>query len=213
MCLGLISTNFIEPGKAFAEIAVLIKCVIGKKHLVSNPNYVMGIWSYLVALWGLIFRNIKVAQFSSTRLMRNYLRCHMFSSVLNITPTYSSSMQELIMQGMQQKMEKSCFRRQKNTWLVESNYVLQPPKYLIIVVTRFRYINNNFTKDRCSIPMDMTVGLHKFSLQVTIDHHGPSMYSGHYTTSLKCCKNTLLQRLQNYGVWIIQQHQQLWWSE
>ena len=66
---------------------------------------------------------------------------------------------------------------------VESNYILQPPKYLIIVVNRFRYINKNFTKGRYSIPMDMTVvlGLHKFSLQATIDHHGPSMYSGHHT--------------------------------
>ena len=78
--------------------------------------------------------------------------------------------------GMEQKLEKSYFRC-KNTWHVESNYILQPPKYLIIVVNRFKYINNNFTKDRCSIPMDMTVvlGLHKFNLQATIDHHGPSM--------------------------------------
>ena len=63
---------------------------------------------------------------------------------------------------------------------------------MIIFVNRFRYINNNFTKDRCSLPMDMAVvlGLHKFSLQATIDHHGPSMYSGHYTDSINCCKRT-----------------------
>ena len=56
--------------------------------------------------------------------------------------------------------------------------------------SRLRYINNNFTKDRCSIPMDMTavLGLHKFSLQATIDDHGLSMYSGHYTASINCCK-------------------------
>ena len=83
-------------------------------------------------------------------------------------------------------------RCKKNTWHVEFSYLLQPPKYFIIVVNRFRYINNNFTKDRCSIPMDMTVvlGLHKFSLQATVDHHGPSMYSGHYTASINCCKRT-----------------------
>ena len=54
------------------------------------------------------------------------------------------------------------------------------------------YINNNFTKDRCSVPRDMTVvlGLHKFSLQATIDHHQPYMYSGHYTASINCCKIT-----------------------
>ena len=104
----------------------------------------------------------------------------------------SSSMQELIMQGLQQKLEKSCFRCNKNTWHVESNHILQPPNYLIIVVNRFRYINNQFAKDKCSIPIDMTVvlGYHKFSLQATIDHHGPSIYSGHYTTSVNCCNRT-----------------------
>ena len=42
--------------------------------------------------------------------------------------------------------------------------------------------------------MDMTValGLHKFSLQGTIDHHGPSMYSGHYTASINCCEKAIL---------------------
>ena len=114
------------------------------------------------------------------------------SGVLYISPTHTSSMQELIMQGLQQKLEKSCFRCNKNTWHVESNHILQPPNYLIIVVNRFRYINNQFTKDKCSIPMDMTVvlGYHKFSLQATIDHHGPSIYSGHYTTSVNCCNRT-----------------------
>ena len=98
-------------------------------------------------------------------------------SVLYITPTRTSSMQQSIKQGMGQKLEKSCFRCKKNTWHVDSNYVLQLSKYLIIVANRFRYINNNFTKDRCSIFMDMIVvlGLHKFSLQATIKHHGPSI--------------------------------------
>ena len=47
------------------------------------------------------------------------------------------------------------------------------------------------TKDRCPIPMDTTVRLDplKFSLQATIDHHGPSINSGHYTASINCCKN------------------------
>ena len=36
--------------------------------------------------------------------------------------------------------------------------------------------------------MAVALGLHKFSLQATIDHHGPSMYYDHYTTSIKCCK-------------------------
>ena len=101
-------------------------------------------------------------------------------------------MQKLILQGLQQKLQKSCSRCNKNTWHVESSYMLQPPKFLLLFVNRFRYINNNVTKDRCSISMDTTVRLGplKFSLRATIDHHGPSIHSGHYTTSINCCKET-----------------------
>ena len=111
------------------------------------------------------------------------------SSVLYITPTCTPSMHELIKQGMKQKQENPAFDARRT--LVESNYLLQPPKYWIIVVNRFRYINNNLPK-RCSIPMDMTVvlGLHKCGLQATIDHHGPSIYSGHYTASINYSKRT-----------------------
>ena len=56
----------------------------------------------------------------------------------------------------------------------------------------FKWFLSITQPDRFSIPMDMTVvhGLHKFSLQATINHHGPSMYSGHYTASINCCKST-----------------------
>ena len=113
------------------------------------------------------------------------------SSVLYISPTDTSSMQNLILQGLQQKLQKSCSRCNKNTWHVESSYILQPPKYLLLFVNRFRYITNNVTKDRCSISMDTTVRLCplKFSLRATIDHLGPSIHSGHYTASINCCKN------------------------
>ena len=35
---------------------------------------------------------------------------------------------------MQQILETSCFRYKKNTWHVESSYIWQPPKYLIILL-------------------------------------------------------------------------------
>ena len=40
--------------------------------------------------------------------------------------------------------------------------------------------------------MDTTVKLGplKFSLQATIDHHWPSIHSGHYPASINCCKRT-----------------------
>ena len=112
------------------------------------------------------------------------------SSVLYISPTDTYSMQNLILQGSQQKLQKSFSRCNKNTWHVESSYILQPPKYLLLFVNRFRYINNNVVKDRCSIPMDTTfrLGPLKFSLRATIDHHGPSIHSGHYNASINCCK-------------------------
>ena len=61
----------------------------------------------------------------------------------------------------------------------------------LLFVNRFRYINNNVTEDRCPIPMDTTVRLGplKFSLRAAIDHHGPSIHSGHYTASINCCNN------------------------
>ena len=107
------------------------------------------------------------------------------------------------LEGLQHKSQKSCSRCNKNTWHIESSYILQPPKILLLFVNRFRYINNNVTKDRCPIPMDTTVRLGplKFSLRATIDHHGPSIHSGHYTASINCCKNILLQRSHNLGVW------------
>ena len=113
-----------------------------------------------------------------------------YSSELYISPTYTSSMQYLILQGLQQKLQKSCSRCNKNTWHVVSSYILQPPKYLLLFVNRFRYVNNNVTKDRCPIPMDTTVrlGLLKFSLRATIDHQGQCIQSGHYTASINCCK-------------------------
>ena len=96
-------------------------------------------------------------------------------------------MPNLILQGLQQKWQKSCSRCNKNTWYVE--YILQPPKYLLLV-NRFRYINDNVMKDRCFIPVGTTVrlGSLKFNLQATIDHHGPSIHSGHYTAPINCCK-------------------------
>ena len=109
------------------------------------------------------------------------------SSVLYITPTLYLFHAGIDNTGNATKIRKVLISMQEH---VKSNYILQPPKYLIIVVDQFRYINNNFTKDRCSIPKDMTVvlGLHKFSLHATIDHHGRSMYSGHFTASINCCK-------------------------
>ena len=110
-------------------------------------------------------------------------------------------MQNLILEGLQQKLQKACSRCNKNTWHVESSYILQPPKYLLLFVDRLRYINNNVIKDRCPIPMDTTVRLGplKFSLWATIDHHGPAIHPGHYTASINCCKKHSIATITQLG--------------
>ena len=87
------------------------------------------------------------------------------SSLLYISPTDTSSMQNLILQGFKQKLQNFCSRCNKNTWHVGSSYILLSPKYLLRFVNRFRYIANNVTKDRCSIPMDTTVRLGPLKFQ------------------------------------------------
>ena len=75
------------------------------------------------------------------------------------------------MQGVQLKCQTFCFRIKNNTCHGESNCILQSQDHLIIAAHQFIYIICNFTNDRCPIPKDMTVvlGLHKFSLQATIE--------------------------------------------
>ena len=69
-------------------------------------------------------------------VLEKYIVCELRSppSVLYITPTCTSSMQEWIMQRLQQKLEKSCFRCKKKTWHVESNYILQPSNILLLLL-------------------------------------------------------------------------------
>ena len=54
------------------------------------------------------------------------------SSGLYISPTDASSMQNLILEGLQHKLQKFCSRCNKNTRHIESIYILQPPEYLLL---------------------------------------------------------------------------------
>ena len=106
-----------------------------------------------------------------------------------ISHTDTSSILNLILQRLQQKLQKSCSRCNKNTWHVESGYILQPPKYLLLFVNRFRYLRDNVTKD-ASYPWIRPLGFVplQFSLRATIEHHGPSIHSSHYTATINCRK-------------------------
>ena len=114
------------------------------------------------------------------------------TSLLYVTPNDSSSMQELLMQEHKQKIYKTCFCCGRDTWHIESKQILQPPNYLIIIVNRITYSNNRITKNKSRMPLDLYIklGPYKFSLQASVDHHGYSMNSGHYTASINCCGKT-----------------------
>ena len=51
-----------------------------------------------------------------------------------------------------------------------SKYMLQLPKYCIIIVNRFRHCDKSFLKNRCLVHPDLIfmIGSYQFSLQATI---------------------------------------------
>ena len=78
---------------------------------------------------------------------------------------------------------------ERDTWHIESKQMFKPPKYLIIIVNIITYSNNRFTKNKSRMPLDLCIkwGPYNFFLQASVDHHGYSMNSGHYTASINCC--------------------------
>ena len=73
------------------------------------------------------------------------------TSFLYVNPIDSTSMQELLMQEHKQKIYKTC-SCEGDTWHIESKQILQPPKYLIIIVNRITYSNKTWllrTKVAC----------------------------------------------------------------
>ena len=112
------------------------------------------------------------------------------TSLLYATPTDSTSMQELLLREHKQKLYKTCSCCGRDTWHIESKQILQPSKYLIIIVNRITYSNNKITKNKSHMPLDLYIklGPYKCSPQASVDHHGYSMNSGHYTASINCAK-------------------------
>ena len=88
-------------------------------------------------------------------------------------------MQDLILQGMQQKWQKSCSRCNKNTWHFESNCILQPPNTCFSLLIDLDTLTTMSPKIDAPYLWIRPLCLVRFSLRATINHHGPSMHSGH----------------------------------
>ena len=63
-----------------------------------------------------------------------------------------------------QKLCKNCSCCGRYTWHIESKQMLQPPKYLIIIVNRITYSNNRITMNKSRMHLDLYIklGPHKF---------------------------------------------------
>ena len=59
-------------------------------------------------------------------------------------------------------------------------------------MNRITYSNNKITKNKSRMPLDLYIklGPYNFFLQASVEHHGYSMNSGHYTASINCCAKT-----------------------
>ena len=96
------------------------------------------------------------------------------SSVLHISPTDTPSMQNFILEGLQQKLQKSCSRCNKNTRHIESSYILQPSKYfsLLIDLDTLIIISSKidapylWIRPLCLVPWNLTCRL----LLIIMDH-------------------------------------------
>ena len=114
------------------------------------------------------------------------------TSNLYVIPNNSTSIQELLLQDLKPKIYKTCSCCGRHTWHLESKHILQPPKNLLIIVNRVTHSNNRKTKNNSRMPLDLYIelGQYKFSLQASVDHHGYSVDSGHFTASINCCGKT-----------------------
>ena len=89
--------------------------------------------------------------------------------VLHVTPINVASMQTLVLQGLEERLQKLCTLCKQDTWHTYSKYMLQPStKYRIIIVNRISCIENQFT-----VPLDQTrmFGSCEFTLQLS--YHNP----------------------------------------
>ena len=76
------------------------------------------------------------------------------SDILCITFISDASLQELVMQGLEERLKKLCLQCNRDTWHTCSKHILQAPKDRLMNVKWFSYIANQFIKDTPLVPLD-----------------------------------------------------------
>ena len=80
-------------------------------------------------------------------LRRNSItRLYLLKIELNKKKRYDDVHKQIMVTKRKRENHGSCSRCNENAWHIESNYILQPSKYLLHIINRFRYTNNNVTE-------------------------------------------------------------------
>ena len=112
-----------------------------------------------------------------TKITLEWALCHestyIISFLHNITNPYATIKMTIFTHRLRVPLAGFTFGWWRHNWLLIASQINYATPQLI----------------RVTLDVTIVLGLHKSSLQATIDHHGPPMYSVHYTTSIDCCQN------------------------
>ena len=79
-----------------------------------------------------------------------------------------------------------------NGYILIQIFICKLRIFFIIIFNRFKYVDNQFIKNRYLVHVDpnLMLGSYEVSLQASIGHKGFSVYCGHHTISVYCCEKT-----------------------
>ena len=76
-----------------------------------------------------------------------------------VKAVFSIPQHTYIIQEHKQKLYKNCSCCGRDTWHIKSKQLLQPPKYLLIIVNRITYSNNRIIKNESRMLLDLYIKL------------------------------------------------------
>ena len=107
------------------------------------------------------------------------------SYTLFVYPYKDSNMTDLLNSSMMSDLIKKCDCCQSNTKHEETVTIVQPPKFLAIIVNRFdQALIGGKNKSRIRIDRELQIASDRYNLVGSIHHYGASITSGHYITNV-----------------------------